>query len=314
MEKTFRIIVGLILVGAMVFDLGLIAHAAYPEKPINLVVAFKAGGSLDTTFRVFAKALSKELDAPVVVSNRAGAGGAVGASHLKMEKPDGYTLGANASLAFTLSTNLGKVNYTVEDFTYIASIAQTQPAFVATPEKGWKTWQDLIDAAKEKGSLTFASQTPWDKMAIKLINQKSGVNLVAVPTKGGGEMIPKLLGGHVDFAWSGGVHHKYVKAGKMVVLAACTSEPLVASPEVPTLKDLGYEISADVPFLLVGPKDLPPEVTKTLQKAARKAFDSPEVQELITKRLNFPAVFIGSEQLTQNIKAGFEEYKKALGK
>jgi tripartite-type tricarboxylate transporter receptor subunit TctC len=314
MEKTLRIIVGLILLVALVIGLGLTAKAAYPEKPINLVVAFKAGGSLDTTFRVFAKALSKELGKPVVVSNRAGAGGAVGASHLKMKEPDGYTLGANASLAFTLSTNLGKVNYTVEDFTYIASIAQTQPAFVATPEKGWKTWQDLIDAAKAKGSLSYASQTPWDKMAIKLINQKSGVNLVGVPTKGGGEMVPKLLGGHVDFAWSGGVHYKYVKAGKMVVLAACTSQRLVAFPEILTLKELGYDISADVPFLLTGPKGLPLEVTQTLEKAARKAFDSPEVQELITKRLHFPAVFTGSEQLTKNIKAGFEEYKRALAK
>ena len=140
---------------------------------------FKAGGSLDTTFRVFAKALSNELGKPVVVSNRAGA---VGASHLKNEKPDGYTLGGNADLAFTLSTNLGKVDYTVDDFTYIASIAQTQPAFVATPDRGWETWQDLIDEATEKGSLTYASQTPWDKMAIKLINQKSGVEFVAVPT------------------------------------------------------------------------------------------------------------------------------------
>lgn len=314
MQKTLRIIVGLTLVVALVTGLGLTANAAYPEKPINLVVAFKAGGSLDTTFRVFAKALSKELGKPVLVSNRAGAGGAVGANYLKMKKPDGHTLGGNASLAFTLSTNLGKVDYSVEDFTFIASIAQTQPAFVATPEKGWKTWQDLIDAAKQKGSLTFASQTPWDKMAIKRINQKSGVNLVAVPTKGGGEMIPALLGGHVDFAWSGGVHYKYVKAGKMVVLAACTSQPLMAFPEVPTLKDLGYDISMDVPFLLVGPKDLPPEVKQTLEKAARKAFDSPEMQELITERLHMPAVFIGSEQLTQNIKASYEAYKKALAK
>ncbi|MBW1998476.1 MAG: hypothetical protein JRJ29_11000, partial [Deltaproteobacteria bacterium] len=197
MQKISRIVIGLTLTIALVIGMDLAASAAYPEKPINLIVAFRAGGSLDTTFRVFAKALSKELGKPVVVSNRAGAGGAVGASHLKMKKPDGYTLGANASLAFTLSTNLGKVDYTVDDFTYIASIAQTQPAFVATPQKGWKTWWDLINAAKEKGSLTYASQTPWDRMAIKLINRKSGVNLVPVPTKGGGEMVPALLGGHV---------------------------------------------------------------------------------------------------------------------
>ena len=313
MEKTIRIMVGVALVMTLVAGLSLTANAAYPDKPVNLTVAFKAGGSLDTTFRVYAKALSKELGKPVMVSNRGGAGGAVGASHLKMEKPDGYNLGANSSLAFELSTNLGKVDYTVDDFTYIASIALTQPAFVTTPAKGWKTWQDLIKAAKKKGSLSYASQTPWDKMAIKLINKKSGVNLIAVPTKGGGEMIPALLGGHVDFAWSGGVHYKYVKSGKMVLLAACTSEPLVAFPKVPTLKKLGYDIAMDVPFLLAAPKGLPAKVKATLEKAAQKAFNNPDVQKLIKDKLHMPAIFKNSAQITKQVKEGYLAYKKAMG-
>ncbi|MGD9123999.1 MAG: tripartite tricarboxylate transporter substrate binding protein [Desulfarculaceae bacterium] len=306
--------VALILAPVLLLGLGGSALAKYPDHPVELVVAFRAGGSLDTTFRVFSTALGKELGQPVVVANRAGGGGAVGASHLKLAKPDGYSLGANASLAFTLSTNMGKVNYGVNDFDYIASIAQTQPAFVAAPKKGWKTWQDLIKAAKKKGSLSFASQTPWDKMAGKVIGKKEKVSLVAVPTKGGGEMIPALLGGHVDFAWSGGIHYKYVKAGKMVVLAACTPEPLEAFPKVPTLLKLGYDISMDVPFLLVAPKGIPAEVKKTLEQAAQRAFKHKEVQTLIKDRLHMPAVFGNSAQITKRILDSYNAYRKLMGK
>ena len=313
MKKMIRTMAVMAMAMTMMGAFQLEAKAAYPEKPIHLTIAFKAGGSLDTTFRVYAKALSKALGKPVVVSNRAGAGGAVGASRLKNSKPDGYNLGGNTSLAFALSTNLGKVDYSADDFTYLASIAETQPAFVAVPGKGWKTWQDMIAAAKKKGSLSYASQTPWDKMAIKVINKKSKVNLVAVPTKGGGEMIPALLGGHVDFAWSGGVHYKYVKAGKMVVLAACTSDPLEAFPKVPTLKSLGYDISMDVPFLLAAPKGLPADIKAALEKAAKKAFNDPEVQKLINDKLHMPAVFMNSAQLTAKVKEGYESYKKAMG-
>ena len=312
MRKKIRTLCFAVLAVVLTIGFGANAQASYPKKPVNLMVAFRAGGSLDTTFRVFAKALGRELGKPVVVSNRAGAGGAVGASHLKSARPDGYTLGANVSLPFTLSANLGKVDFMPDDFVYIASITQSQPAFVATPEKGWKSWGDLIKAAKEKGSLSYASQTPWDKLAVKVINKKEGITLVPVPTKGGGEMIPALLGGHVDFAWSGGVHYKYVKSGKMVVLSACTSTPLVAFPEVPTLKQLGYDISMDVPFLLVAPKGIPSDVLKTLEKAAEKAFNAPEVQELIKEKLHMPAAFVGSAELTNQIRQGYEAYKRII--
>lgn len=314
MKKHTLWLTSLSLTLVLILGFGGSALAEYPVGPVKLEVAFRAGGSLDTTFRVLAKVLGKELGQPVVVSNRAGAGGAVGAGHLKMAKPDGYTLGANASLAFTLSTNLGKTNYTIHDFEYIGSIAQTQPAFVVTPKKGWKTWQDLVRAGLKKGHLTYASQTPWDKMATKLISAKEGFSLDAVPTKGGGEMIPALLGGHVDFAWSGGIHYKYVKSGKMIVLAACTSQHLEAFPEVPTLQELGYDIAMDVPFLVAAPKGLPPQVKKRLEEALHKAFKSPDVQTLLKERLHMPPVFQDSEQLTKRLIASYEAYKKLLKK
>lgn len=314
MKKDVLWLTSLSLTLVLILGFGGGALAKYPVRPVKLEVAFRAGGSLDTTFRVLAKVLGKELGQPVVVSNRAGAGGAVGAAHLKMAKPDGYTLGANASLAFTLSTNLGKTNYTIHDFEYIASIAQTQPAFVVTPKTGWKTWQDLVKAGLKKGYLNYASQTPWDKMATKLISAKEGFSLDAVPTKGGGEMIPALLGGHVDFAWSGGIHYKYAKSGKMIVLAACTSQRLEAFPDVPTLRELGYDIAMDVPFLVAAPKGLPPEVKQRLEKALYKAFMSPEVQTLLKERLHMPPAFQNSGQLTKRLIASYEAYKKLLKK
>ncbi len=278
------------------------AWADFPRRPVRLDVAFKAGGGMDTIARVFAKTLGRELGQPVVVGNKAGGGGSVGASHMKIAKPDGYTVGFNGDYAFTLNPLLGKTNYNIDDFDFIAALSLAKSALVSAPDqKPWKTWKDMVDAGKKSGSLLAASQLPWDKMALKAIASKEGFSIEAIPTKGGGEMVPALLGGHVDFGWNGN-YYKYAKSGKMTILAACSSERIKDFPQVPTLRELGYDLSLDIYVVMYAPKGLPADVKQKLIKAAHKAWEHDSFQTLVKDKLHQSVVFIPGDDLVKTLK------------
>jgi tripartite-type tricarboxylate transporter receptor subunit TctC len=297
-----RKLASLTIIAVFILSSGIASWAEYPRRPVRLDVAFKAGGGMDTLARVFSKTLGDELGQPVVVGNKAGGGGSVGASHMKIAKPDGYTIGFNGDYAFTLNPLLGKTNYNLDDFDYIAALSLAKSALVSSPDKKpWQSWQDLVEAGKKAGSLTAASQLPWDKMALKAIAAKEGFSIEAVPTKGGAEMVPALLGGHVDFGWNGNFY-KYAKSGKMTILAVCSSERLEDFPEVPTLRELGYDISLDIYVVMYAPKGLPNEVKERLGKAARVAWEHESFQSLVQDKMHQTVIFIPGEEFVKVLK------------
>ena len=159
----------------------------------------------------------------------------------------------------------------------------------------------MVEDGKKAGSLVAASQLPWDKMALKAIAAKEEFSIETVPTKGGGEMVPALLGGHVDFGWIGNFY-KYAKSGKMTILAACSSKRLEDFPEVPTLKDLGYDLSLDIYVVMYAPKGLPNDVKERLGKAARVAWEHESFQSLVTDKMHQNVVFIPGEELVKILR------------
>ena len=192
------------------------ALAEYPDRPIKVLVGFKAGGGVDTMARLLAKKAGDALGQPVVVVNKPGGGGAIAAKAVLGAKPDGYNLVFSITLTFAGWPHMTKVNYTVDDFTYIASVGKFQEAFVAGSEQPFKDWKGLIEAAKNKdGGLNAAVMTAYEKMVLRYIAKKEGVKFNLVPTKGGAAIMTQVLGGHVDFGFSGGIHYSYVKAGKI---------------------------------------------------------------------------------------------------
>jgi tripartite-type tricarboxylate transporter receptor subunit TctC len=262
--------------------------AEYPEKPVNVYVGFKAGGATDAMARMLGKSIEKQLGQPVVIVNKAGGGGTLAATTLKGSKPDGYHLAMTPSQSYTFMPRFmalqKKAPYGFGDFDYLATVGQYQLAFVGPPNV--KSWQDLISLGKQKGGLSMAGMTPIDRLVSRFIAKKEGVAIKFVPFKGGAETLTALMGGHTDFAFSGGIHVKYTAAGKMKTLLALGSKPLLADPDVPTMKQL-YGIGVEGANMYALPKGTPDNVIKTLEAAVAQAVQEKAYKGLMGK-MRFP--------------------------
>ncbi len=279
------------------------AWAEYPEKPINLIVGFKAGGTSDTVARFLARSLQTQLGQPVLVMNKPGGGGTLAATTVKKSAPDGYNIAVITNTAYTFMPYFmamqKKAPYNWDDFTHLATVGEIQLAFVGPPAV--KNWQDLLALGRQKGGLSVASLSPTIGLITRLIAKKEGISIKSVPFKGGSESMPALLGGHTDFAVSGGIHIKYTRAGKMNTLAAFSGDGLAAEPEVPTLRQLGYDIDFGVSLTVSLPKGTPPEIVQKLQQALSRAVQEKEYIDLMAK-LVIPVNFRDAAQTTQYMK------------
>ncbi len=278
--------------------------ADYPQRPIHLYIGSNPAGSTDMLGRVLAKSLEAELGQPVVVHNRTGAGGSVMAAQLKNAAPDGYSLGFTISHAYTGNTVVtpSAASYAVGDFTHLASVSKGQCALVTSAASPYRTIADLVEAAKHGERPIFASQSPLTRIVADYIATVAGVRFRVITVQGGGETMQAILGGHADFAFSGGPHIDYVAAGKMRVLASVEDQRLVTEPDAPTLKELGYDIASCAGFIVSAPPHLPAVVRATLDRALAAAIDSPPMVALI-RRLRYPEYHLGPEAITAALEA-----------
>jgi tripartite-type tricarboxylate transporter receptor subunit TctC len=278
--------------------------ADYPAAPIHLYIGSNPAGSTDMLGRVLARALEVELRQPVVVHNRTGAGGGVMAAQLRNAKPDGYSIGLTISHAYTGNPVVtpSAARYGVTDFTHLASIAKGQCALVTSSSKPYRTLADVVAAARRGERPIFASQSPLTKIVADYIADVAGVQFRVITVQGGGETMQALLGGHADFAFSGGPHVDYVTAGRMRVLAATEDSRLASAPDVPTLKELGYDLSSCALFVVSAPPNLPHDVQATLETALTTAIDSAEMTALLA-RLRYPEYKLATAALTAALEA-----------
>lgn len=282
--------------------------AAYPEKAVTLVIPYRAGGSTETMARVFSIALGKELGQKVIVKTRPGAGGAIGATEVSKASPDGYTLLFAAATSLLWPPMTQKVEYDLSSFTYVGQIAEYQQAIVAKADAPFNTFKELIEYAR-KNSLNYADQSKMSRTYINYIGSQEGVTWTGIPTKGGGEMVPFLLGGKIDFAWSGGIHNRY--GDKMKVLLAMSKNRLLASPNIPSVQE-GYGISMPSQAIIAVPSGTPGNVVAKLEKAMKVATKDNDFTDLVTKKLKFPVTFVGSKQLTKDIEKTTAALKKVI--
>jgi tripartite-type tricarboxylate transporter receptor subunit TctC len=273
--------------------------ADYPQRPIHLYIGSNPAGSTDMLGRVLAKSLQAELGQPVVVHNRTGAGGSVMAAQLKNAAPDGYTLGFTISHAYTGNPAVTPTaaSYGVGDFAHLASVSKGQCALVASADSPYRTLSDLVAAAERGARPIFASQSPLTRIVADYIANQAGVRFRIISVQGGGETMQAILGGHADFAFSGGPHIDYVAAGKMRVLASVEDQRLMTEPDVPTLKELGYDLSSCAIFVVSAPLNLPADVETKLARALAAAIESEPMAALI-RRLRYPEYRLGPEEIT----------------
>ncbi|HCT9403988.1 tripartite tricarboxylate transporter substrate binding protein [Raoultella ornithinolytica] len=275
----------LLLIGLCVFSPRILSAQHFPTAPVKIEVGAAAGGGMDIVARALAERLSPLLGQPVLVSNRAGAGGAIAMMALKNAQPDGYTLALVPS--WTLSYQpLISTHYRAEDFTLLAVLYRSPDALIARADTPWNSLSQMLDSARnEQKTLLFASQSPVDQLIINWLARQTGNKIAALPTRGGGEMIPKLLGGHVDFAYSATMHTQYVSSGKMKVLASLTDQRQSIAPDVPTLKEQGWDIAINTFFIVVLPAGVPQAITENLSSAFADIMRDEHIRSLIEDKL-----------------------------
>lgn len=279
--------------------LGAAAHAqSYPTRPITMVVPFAPGGIADITGRPLAASMAKVLGQPVLVDNRPGAGGAVGHAFTAKAKPDGYTI-ITALSSIVVIPEADKVNgrpatYQMSDFTPLALVSADPTILLVPADSPWKTLKDLVDDAKGRpGKITYSSSGVYGTIhtCMEMLAQAAGMRLVHVPYKGGGPAMTALLAGEVNItAQSPGVSNPHIKAGKVRVLGSWAAARTAALPDVPTMKEQGYDVEFYIWAGVFAPAGLPAEVRDRLVGALRQATQDPDFQRAMAG-LNTPINF-----------------------
>ncbi len=262
------------------------AAEQFPTRPIRVVVPYAPGGNVDISARIIAPPLAEVLKQSVVVDNRPGAGGNLGASLVAKATPDGYTLLVGSSGPLSVNPVIFKnLPYdSLKDFAPISTVQAVPLVLLASPKSGFNSVAEVIAAAKSRpGKVTMASAGAGttNHFAIELFAQMAGVKVLHVPYKGSGPALSELLGGQVEtmvdqLAASIG----YVKDGRLKVLAVTTLQRSGVLPNVPTLDELGYKgFQASTLLGLLAPAGTPKPVVAQLNAAVRKVMDSNVVVE-----------------------------------
>jgi tripartite-type tricarboxylate transporter receptor subunit TctC len=286
------------------------AAQAFPEKPITVVVPFPPGGATDTTARLMADKMSALLGQRLVVENKPGATGSIGATAVKQAAPDGYTMMVASIGTYATNPFLQKdLKYDPQkDFDLITVAVRTPNVLVANPNFPANTVAELVDNMKKNpGKVTFASSGSGssDHLTAALLMQKTGTEGNHVPYKGGAPAITDLVGGHADVSFQNlGAIIGQVKTGKLKALAISSEKRNPQLPEVPTLAEAGYsDIVVYSWQAAAAPKGLPKDVRAKLAKAAIDALKAPEVAtkfndlgfEVVANSSDEFATFLGTE-------------------
>jgi tripartite-type tricarboxylate transporter receptor subunit TctC len=268
--------------------LSLAAHAqSYPSRPITMISPFPPGGISDLTARPFAAAMTRLLGESVVVENKAGAGGAVGYAHVARAAPDGYTimmaLSSVAIIPVADEVNGRQPTYQMSDFTPIALVSADPTVLMAPANGPWKSLKDLVaDAKARPGKISFSTSGIYGTThtCFEMFLQAAGIRMLHVPYKGGGPSMAAALSGEVMLtAQSPGVANPHVKSGKMRLLASWGGKRTAALPDVPTLKELGYDAEFYIWAAVLAPAGLPPQVAERLRSVSREVASQPEFQK-----------------------------------
>ncbi|MBB5223576.1 tripartite-type tricarboxylate transporter receptor subunit TctC [Amaricoccus macauensis] len=289
----------------------------YPTQPVTLVIPFAAGGSTDVVGRIIAERMAQELGQQVVVENRAGAGGSLGAGTVARAAPDGYTI-----LMGTVATHalnpliLAQSPYDpVKDFAPVSLLIIVPNVLAVNPELPVKTVQELIDLAKEKpGELAYASSgngTPLH-LSGELFKSMAGVDIEHVPYQGSGPALTDVIGNQVPIIFdnlpSASAH---IKSGTLRALGVTTAERAPSFPDVPTIAETlpGYETYTW--NALFAPAGTPPEIVAKLNAAALAAVADPKVAERMDE---FSAQIVGSspEELAAHVEAEMAKWKPVV--
>jgi tripartite-type tricarboxylate transporter receptor subunit TctC len=286
-----------------------------------LIIPWPAGGATDIVSRAMAESASQNIGQPIIVENKAGASGTLGAVVLASNtKPDGYTIAQLPITVFRFPVMKGKkISWDpYKDFSYIIHMTGYTFAIGVKSDSKFKTWKDVVDFAKANpGKLTYATPGAGTSLHIgmELISGHDKFQATHVPFKGGAETTAALMGGHVDLSVEGTSLLPLIDAGQVRLLMVWTAKRLPRWPDVPSLRDLGYPWVFDSPWGFAGPKGMDPQVVQKIHDAFKKALDDPKVLAVMDRYL-MPVNYAdpkGYRELIKQITAFEAEGARIIG-
>lgn len=291
----------------------------YPTKPITLVVPFAAGGTTDIVARVLSDPLSKELGQPIIVENRGGAGGVIGASETARSKPDGYSLGIAtlSSHATNPAINPNGVKYNpITDFTFISNVAGTPNVIAVTkkfPANNYKEFEAEIKKNGDKMSYASSGTGGVQHLLMELYKNLTKTHMQHIPYKGAGPALNDTVAGQVQMNLDNLPSSlPFIKDGRLKAMVVASPQRLKVLPDVPTFKELGLEpVNRMALYGVIGPKGMDKDVVDKLNKAIVKVLKDPAVIKRIE---DTGSIVVGNspEEFTKQMADEFEIYKKVV--
>jgi len=321
MQKLSRRHLVVALCGAVLAtSAGTVLAQAYPNKPVKLIVPFAPGGTTDIIARIVADKAGAALGQPLVVENKGGGGGSIGALEIIRSAPDGYTLGmATVSTTAANPAINPKIGYNPNtDFTSIINIAAT-PNVIAVhpsfPARDFKTFLELIK--KNPGKYSFASSGTGGigHLQMELFKSLTGTYIAHIPYRGAGPALNDVVAGHVPIIFDNLPSAiPFFKDGRLIPIVVAAPERLAVLPNVPTFKEVGLEpVNRPAYYGVQGPKGMPKDVVDKVHAAVRKTLDDPAVRKRIEET---GSIIVGNtpEQFAKQTAAEFEVYKQVVDK
>jgi tripartite-type tricarboxylate transporter receptor subunit TctC len=314
-RRNFLIVLNIILFWIIpVFLFTSFASAAYPEKPVTLICVWGTGGANDAIARSIALYMKKYFPQPLVVVNRPGGSGTVGMAEIVSSKPDGYTIGSTTMSSLTILPHQISLPYnTPDDYLPIALVGTQTFTMMCNSEMPYKTLKEFVEYAKAHPGKVRVGTGGIGHISHLILEQfkiQAQIDMIDVPFKGGGELIAAILGKHVETSVLT-MHETlpHYQAGKVRILGVFDEKRRPPITEIPTVKELGYEVAMLTYTLLVGPKDLPPDIASKIRDAYKKTSEDPEFVKFIESQ-GMNVQYEGTEDLRKRL---WKDYKANKG-